>query len=241
MVKDIISLVRPQQWLKNVFIFLPRFFSRKLGDGACLSSALIAFVIYCLVAGSIYCLNDICDRESDRLHPTKCRRPIASGIVSVGAGYGIMALLLVLAIALTFVYDSTVRHVLLINVGIYFILNIAYCFWLKHIALVDVFVISIGFVLRVLAGGVVMAITLVGVIVVVCYIMYTVSPEVIERMGTSNLYLTTIWVLAGILRYLQLTVVDKNSGSPTKILIHDRFIHVCIVGWVLSFGVLIYF
>ena len=84
-----------------------------------------------------------------------------------------------------------------------------------------------------------MAITLVGVIVVVCYIMYTVSPEVIERMGTSNLYLTTIWVLAGILRYLQLTVVDKNSGSPTKILIHDRFIHVCIVGWVLSFGVLI--
>lgn len=86
-----------------------------------------------------------------------------------------------------------------------------------------------------------MAITLVGVIVVVCYIMYTVSPEVIERMGTSNLYLTTIWVLAGILRYLQLTVVDKNSGSPTKILIHDRFIHVCIVGWVLSFGVLIYF
>ena len=54
MVKDIISLVRPQQWLKNVFIFLPIFFSRKLGDGACLSSALIAFVIYCLVAGSIY-------------------------------------------------------------------------------------------------------------------------------------------------------------------------------------------
>lgn len=84
MVKDIISLVRPQQWLKNVFIFLPIFFSRKLGDGACLSSALIAFVIYCLVAGSIYCLNDICDRESDRLHPTKCRRPIASGAVSVG-------------------------------------------------------------------------------------------------------------------------------------------------------------
>ena len=264
-----------------------------MGDGACLSSALIAFVIYCLVAGSIYCLNDICDRESDRLHPTKCRRPIALGAVSVGAGYGIMALLLVLAIALTFIYDSTVRHVLLINVGIYFILNIAYCFWLKHIALVDVFVISIGFVLRVLAGGVVtgiwispwiilmtfllalflsfakrrddvliyertgdkmrlniarynlefinMAITLVGVIVVVCYIMYTVSPEVIERMGTSNLYLTTIWVLAGILRYLQLTVVDKNSGSPTKILIHDRFIHVCIVGWVLSFGVLAVF
>ena len=65
MVKDIISLVRPQQWLKNVFIFLPIFFSRKLGDGACLSSALIAFVIYCLVAGSIYCLNDISVRGID--------------------------------------------------------------------------------------------------------------------------------------------------------------------------------
>ena len=79
MVKDIISLVRPQQWLKNVFIFLPIFFSRKLGDGACLSSALIAFVIYCLVAGSIYCLNA-------RENPIACIR-LSAGDLSLRVQY----------------------------------------------------------------------------------------------------------------------------------------------------------
>lgn len=84
------------------------------------------------------------------------------------------------------------------------------------------------------------AITILASITMVCYIMYTVSGEVIERMGTSYLYVTSIFVLAGIIRYLQLTIVDIKSGSPTKVLMKDRFIQLSIVCWVLAFGILIY-
>ncbi len=292
MVKDIVALVRPHQWVKNLFVVLPLFFSRRLTDIVALEAVLIAVAMYCLVAGSIYCLNDICDRDADSQHPIKCKRPIASGAISVGVGYVVSLFMLSGAVALSFLYSPEVRSMALLNIGAYVLLNIAYCFWLKHKALIDVFVVSVGFVLRVVLGGVVagvwishwiilltfllslflslakrrddvliyeqtgkkmrlniarynlefinMAITLVSVIVVVCYIMYTVSPQVIERMGTPHLYLTTIWVLAGILRYLQSTMVDNNSGSPTKILMRDRFVQVCVVGWILSFICIIY-
>ena len=178
-------------------------------------------------------------------------------------------------------------------IAFYILLNIAYCIRLKHIAIVDVFIIAVGFVLRVLIGGlatsialsqwiilmtfllalflalakrrddVVMyedtgimarrnvnrysvqfmnqAISIIASITMVSYIMYTVSPEVVERFNTSYLYATSIFVLAGILRYLQITIVDVKSGSPTKVLIKDRFIHACIAGWLLAFLIIIYF
>ncbi len=293
MILDVILLVRPQQWLKNIFVFLPIFFDGRLGDISCLEGAVATFVMYGFVAGSIYCLNDIRDVESDRRHPVKCKRPIASGKVPVKVGYCVMVLSPVLAVLVSLLLGPAVRPAVLANVGIYFMLNLAYCFWLKRIALVDVFVVSVGFVLRVLAGGVAtgvwvspwiilmtfllalflsfakrrddvliyeqtgekmrfniasynmefmnMAITMVGVITIVCYIMYTVSSDVVGRMGTSNLYLTIVFVLAGVLRYLQLTVVERNSGSPTKVLVCDRFIQACIAGWVVAFIVIIYF
>lgn len=171
-------------------------------------------------------------------------------------------------------------------------MNIAYCIRLKQIALVDVFIISVGFVLRVIFGGLVinvvlsqwiiimtfllalflafakrrddvviytgtgiksrknvnrynldfmnLAITIVATITVVSYIMYTTSYEVIERTGSSYLYMTSIFVLLGILRYLQLTLVDIKSASPTNVLLKDRFIQFCIACWILSFFVIIY-
>ena len=85
------------------------------------------------------------------------------------------------------------------------------------------------------------AISIVASITMVCYIMYTVSEEVIARMQTSYLYVTSIFVLAGIMRYLQLTIVDVKSGSPTKVLMHDRFIQLCIVGWMLVFFMILYY
>jgi hypothetical protein len=77
-------------------------------------------------------------------------------------------------------------------------------------------------------------------ITMVCYIMYTVSPEVIERFQSTSLYITSVFVLAGIIRYLQITIVDIKSGSPTTILIKDRFIQLCILGWLLTFSLIIY-
>jgi len=74
----------------------------------------------------------------------------------------------------------------------------------------------------------------------VCYIMYTVSEEVIAQMNSSYLYITSIFVLAGIVRYLQITIVDMKSGSPTKVLMKDKFLHMCIVGWMITFFLIIY-
>ena len=75
---------------------------------------------------------------------------------------------------------------------------------------------------------------------VTCYIMYTVSEEVVERMHTQYLYATSVFVLAGIVRYLQITIVDVKSGSPTKVLMKDRFVQLCIIGWILTFILILY-
>ena len=77
-------------------------------------------------------------------------------------------------------------------------------------------------------------------ITIVCYIMYTVSPEVVERFDSQYVYVTSVFVIAGIVRYLQLTIVDAKSGSPTKVLIHDSFIQLCLLLWIASFVVIIY-
>lgn len=74
-----------------------------------------------------------------------------------------------------------------------------------------------------------------------CYILYTLSPEVMERLHTQYLYLTSVFVIAAILRYLQVAIVRANSGSPTQILIQDRFIQACVAGWIISFAIILYF
>ena len=85
-----------------------------------------------------------------------------------------------------------------------------------------------------------LSVTIVGTITMVCYIIYTMSEGVIERFGSPYIYLTNFWVLAGLLRYLQNMLVYKRSGSPTKILVKDRFIKCCIAGWIASFFAIIY-
>lgn len=85
------------------------------------------------------------------------------------------------------------------------------------------------------------AITITAAVTLVCYIMYTVSPEIIAKFNTDNLYLTSIFVLLGLLRYIQIAVVDKKSGDPTKVILHDRFIQTIVLGFGLTFLVIIYF
>jgi len=291
--KDILKLIRPQQWLKNVFVFVPMFFGGSLGDIGDLADSLLTFAAFSLVASSIYCYNDIIDVEADRRHPVKCRRPLASGAVSVGAAWVLMALSALLSLLpVAFVGEGRALAVGAVIV-FYFLLNILYCRWLKQHAIVDVCVIAFGFVLRVLSGGVAtdvvvskwlvlmtflltlflsfakrrddvlrmnetgeaprkntirynltfinQAITITASVTLVCYIMYTVSPEVTERLHSDYLYLTTGYVILGLLRYIQLTVVDKRSGDPTKVMLRDRFTQAVVVLWSLTFLVLIYF
>lgn len=290
--RSVIFLLRPFQWAKNIFIFLPLFFDKQLENIEKLLSCIIVFLAYCFIASSIYCFNDIHDVENDRKHSKKCKRPIASGAISITKGYIIMIISFMIGMSFTFILDKTSRYKVLAVLVLYFILNIIYCIKLKQFAIVDVFIIAFGFVLRVVIGGVVTGIfisqwivlmtfllalflafakrrddvilhgatgvtlrdntnkynldflnqtlTIIGSIIMVCYIMYTVSDEVCARMNTHYLYLTSIFVLAGIIRYLQITLVEDKSGSPTRILMKDRFIQLCILAWIISFIIIIY-
>lgn len=284
--------MRPEQWLKNLFVFLPLFFSRHFVDPYRLPIAVLVFFCFCFIASSVYCFNDIIDVASDRLHPEKSKRPIASGSLSVRGGYLMMAVLFVLSVLLLLLLPDESRWKTAGILLAYYVMNIAYSLKLKRIVLVDVFVIATGFVLRILAGGVSsgiwvshwivlvtfqlalflalakrrddvaiyrqtgnkprtniqsynlafidQALGITASVTIVCYIMYTLSDEVIARMGTPYLYLTSIFVLAGIVRYLQLTIVERKSGSPTRVLLQDRFIQICAVAWIVSFSFIIY-
>ncbi len=293
MKSNLLKLIRPHQWLKNVFVMIPMFFGGSLLDPSDIRASVVTFFAFSFIASSVYCFNDIIDVEADRRHPVKCKRPIASGAISVRSAWALMALMFLLSVGTVCLLD-TYSHV--INVGlvilIYYILNILYCSKLKQYAIVDVCIIAFGFVLRVLAGGfatdialskwlvlmtflltlflsfakrrddvlrmnetgepprkntirynltfINQAITITASVTLVCYIMYTVSPEVVNRFHSDLLYLTSVFVLLGLLRYIQITVVDKRSGDPTKMMLRDRFTQFVVLLWALMFLVLIY-
>lgn len=290
--RQYLQLLRPLQWMKNVFVFAPIFFSNHLLEKDFFVPTAVVFLSLCMISSSIYCFNDLRDVEADRQHPKKCQRPIASGAVSVKGGYTLMALATILAfVILAFVKSPNTPYLYMI-VGGYWLMNIAYCLKLKQYAILDVSIIAIGFVMRVLAGGLTTnvwvshwlvmltflvtlflalskrnddyriyeqtgikprvsitgynrtfineATAIVASVTMVSYIMYTMSEEVIARMGTRYVYLTSGWVLAGLLRYLQNMVVFGLSGSPTKSLVKDHFIQLCILGWIASFFAIIY-
>ena len=294
--RQTITLMRPHQWLKNLFVFAPLFFDRHAADWHYVWPCIVAFLAFCLAASGIYCFNDIHDAEADRLHPVKRRRPVASGAVSKRVVYTTMVAVWCAAFLLTAlasVYSGGPQRGLIGTLLLYIVMNVAYCVRLKQIALLDVFIIATGFVLRIVAGGLVAGITLshwmvlttfllalflavakrrddvviretsgvkarksvdrynkfflgvaigvLGSITIMCYILYTVSIEVVERIGSRYLYATSVFVLAGILRYMQLTFVDQESGSPTNVLLHDHFIQTCLVAWIATFTMILYF
>lgn len=289
--KKTLLLIRPQQWIKNGFVLIPMFFGGRLLNADDAIASVVTFFAFSFAASAIYCFNDIVDVDADRRHPVKCHRPIASGAVSVPTAYALMAVLALLSALLLFFLPQRAGETAGI-VAFYFLLNMAYCIWLKRHAIIDVCTVAFGFVLRILAGGMVcnvavsnwlvlmtfllalflsfakrrddvlrmnetgepprrntirynitfvnQAITITGTVTLVCYIMYTVSPEVVSRFHAPYLYLTSIFVLVGLLRYMQLTVVDEVSGDPTKILLRDRFTQAIVVAWIMAFLLIIY-
>ena len=289
--KKTLLLIRPQQWIKNGFVLIPMFFGGRLLNADDVIASVVTFFAFSFAASAIYCFNDIVDVDADRRHPVKCHRPIASGAVSVPTAYALRAVLALLSALLLFFLPQRAGETAGI-VAFYFLLNMAYCLWLKRHAIIDVCTVAFGFVLRILAGGMAcdvavsnwlvlmtfllalflsfakrrddvlrmnetgepprrntirynltfvnQAITVTGTVTLVCYIMYTVSPEVVSRFHAPYLYLTSIFVLVGLLRYMQLTVVDEVSGDPTKILLRDRFTQAIVVAWIMVFLLIIY-
>jgi 4-hydroxybenzoate polyprenyltransferase len=145
----IVRTMRPHQWFKNVFVLAPVVFAQELFDPELVKRAGGAFFVFCLVAGAVYTLNDIVDAPSDRVHPVKRRRPIASGAVPIGVAK-VLAVVLFIAAMGGALYGPPLFALV---VFLYFVQNLAYSFKLKKLAYADVACIALGFVLRVIAGG----------------------------------------------------------------------------------------
>lgn len=154
--KKYLKLLRIEQWVKNIFIFLPLFFSGYLTNTDLFFKSVFAFIVFSLVASSIYIINDYLDIESDRKHPEKSKRPLASGEISKNMAKIIFVILVSLVISLIilggYLFSQNITNFAII-IGTYFVMNIAYTLKLKHIAIIDITIIAIGFVLRIFAGG----------------------------------------------------------------------------------------
>ena len=148
--RALIKTMRPLQWAKNIVIFAPLVFDRQLGLNNLppMLRTAAGFIIFCLVSGVVYIINDIADVEADRKHPDKRRRPIASGALPIPVARIAAALILVLVLPVSYLLSPAFLAVTLT----YLLLNLAYSKWLKHIALLDVFSIALGYVLRIAAG-----------------------------------------------------------------------------------------
>ncbi|MCI7787747.1 MAG: decaprenyl-phosphate phosphoribosyltransferase [Prevotella sp.] len=287
-----LKLIRPQHWIKNFFVLIPMFFGGELFDLESITNGIVVFFAFSFIASSIYCYNDIVDADADRSHPIKCRRPIASGAVSVRHAYWLMAAMFLLSMSTLLLLPPLSMWNVMTVVLFYYVLNLAYCSKLKQYAILDVCIVAFGFVLRIIAGGqaedvelsnwivlmtflltlflsfakrrddvlrmnetgeaprhntsrynltfINQAITITASVTLVCYIMYTVSPEVTEHFGSGYLYLTSVFVLLGLLRYIQIAVVDQKSGDPVKVALHDRFSQLIVLAWLVSYLILIY-
>ena len=288
-IKSFLKLIRVNHYVKNLFIFLPLFFLGQITNTELFLNALLAFIAFSISASAIYILNDYLDIEDDRKHPTKKYRPLASGLISKKEGFFLIGLFSI--IGLTIMANQSIQALILLSS--YIVLNIGYSFYLKHIPIVDITIISIGFVLRLFIGSIVTethlskwivimtfllalflalakrrddvihyintekkmrkvidgynlqlidgAMLVMASVVIVSYLLYTTSLEVIQRINSEYLYITSIFVILGVLRYMQITFVGNNSGSPTKIFLKDKFIIITILSWISSFVYLIYY
>ncbi len=150
MLVGVVVSMRPRQWIKNCVVFAALIFAKKLGDRVLLLHACVAFVLFCLVSGAVYIVNDLCDADRDRRHPVKSRRPIASRALGTVAALTSATLLLTAALMGGFILSPPFGAVLLI----YLVLNLVYSLWLKEVVIVDVMMIAAGFVLRAIGGAV---------------------------------------------------------------------------------------
>jgi len=288
MLNSIIKLIRPHQYIKNIFIFMPIFFIGHITNIELILITTTAFVAFSISASAVYIFNDYQDIDDDRKHPEKKHRPLASGSITKKFAITLIGVFFIIGISIMATISFQVVGILCI----YITLNIAYSLYLKHIAILDVSIIAICFVLRLFIGssatGTALsmwiiittfllalfialakrrddilfflntgkkmrraidgynlqlidgAMMIMASVVIVTYILYTTSIEVLQRMQSEYLYLTALFVILGIMRYLQISFVENNSGSPTKIVLRDKFMQITILAWTFSFAWIVY-
>ena len=154
--KNLVFSFRPKQWIKNGALFAPLLFSQHLFDGPLFRKTIEAFILFCLLTGSVYVINDLKDRNEDRLHPVKKNRPLASGKLSPPLAGWVACLTLIGSLVIGFWLSTEFG----LSMGAYLLLQILYTFFLKHQVILDIFSIAAGFVIRVVAGGLVIGVHL---------------------------------------------------------------------------------
>lgn len=285
LINNFSKLLRINQWVKNSIIFLPAFFAGELFNPVHFIELLKSFFAFSFITSSIYILNDALDVDEDRHHPIKKLRPIASGKIDLKYAFLIGIGLCILGLFYFYGIENRAFRFVLIYLGI----MIVYCFTLRRIAILDVVIIAIGFVLRLFIGGEVAitpnsfwilimvfllalfiamakrrddlingngferesirnynlpfidsAISVLVPVIIVSYILYCTSDANILRVG-DNLFVTTLFVILGFLRYLQLIFVKKLGGDPIQLFFTDIGLQISIIGWVSAFGYLLYF
>ncbi len=274
--------MRPSHWVKNLIIFAALIFAREYANIERIGLALTIFAAFCLASSAVYLFNDVLDRENDKKHPIKSKRPIASGKLPMPVAIAASIFLILGAVILAL----SVNIESLLALAIYVVINYAYSTALKHMVILDVMTIAAGFVLRAVAGGLAIQvpispwllvcttllalflgfgkrrhelslltndavghrrslehysvpfldqmISVVTASTVVAYAFYTLSPEVVEHFGTKWLSLTIPFVLYGIFRYLYLIFKRDQGGSPTKLMLTDPPLLICILLWLVS-------
>ncbi len=192
MFNQVLKLIRIPQWIKNLFVFVPLVFSLNLFRGEYFLTSLLGFAAFCLTSSVVYIINDIADVEADRAHPRKKNRPIASGRISPKQGL-LIALIFGIAAAVLCLF-ADINFALFLT--LFFFINVLYSMKLKHIVLLDIFSIAAGFLIRVLAGAV-----------------------IIQVVISSWLILTTMFIslfLAVMKRHSELEVVAEGSSVETR-------------------------
>jgi len=286
--RDLVSLLRPTQWSKNAVLFAALMFSKHLFNLDAVVVVSLGFIAFCALASGTYVMNDLWDCDRDREHPLKSLRPLPSGRVQRNTAVAMAVGLVVVGLGGTVLLS--VRFGVLAS--LYFVLQLAYTFWLKEVVILDVMAIASGFVIRAVAGGVIIAvpvspwliictfllalflgfskrrhelillearatdhraslkeyspyfldqmIAVVTASTVVAYAIYTVSPEVREKLGTDKLYLTIPFVLFGIFRYLYLVHQREEGGNPTQLLLSDQPLLLDVLLWIVTAALLLY-
>ncbi len=280
----IFQSMRPNQWTKNFVVFAALIFSQNIFQRDLAAKSIEGFVIFCLLSGLIYIINDIADIENDKLHEKKKTRPLPSGRLKVANAW--IAALVGSIVGVVFSWN--IGREFFMVVLLFFVLNLLYSFFLKKIVLLDVLSISISFILRAIGGVEVLRSVdrsieispwllictlflslflafckrrhelvnlvaahshraslqeyspalldqLVGITAggsVLAYSIYTIWPDTVEKFGTTALVYTVPLVLIGVMRYLYLVYTKQKGGSPSKLLLHEKFILIDVLVWI---------
>ena len=211
---DIFKLIRPHQYIKNFFVFAPLFFAAKFTNISLLIDTTVAFFAFSLAASSIYVLNDYLDIEDDKKHPKKRMRPLASGAISKPQAILIMIIMFSSSVALLVSTSVEALGIMLI----YVCMNIAYSVRLKHVAILDVTIIAIGFVLRLFIGSVVTNIPLSSWIVVMTFLL-ALFMALAKRRDNVLIYLDTGKKMRKVIDGYNLQLVDTAMAIMASVVI----------------------